>query len=79
VAPDEPRGLLPVDPRLERQPVAGHPVDDAVVEHLADVAHLGGDLFWRHAVEPGGAEGVDLMLIHLTLYCFYVVQRAAPA
>src|SRR3712207_8932155 len=28
VAPDEARGLLPVDACLEREPVAGHPVDE---------------------------------------------------
>ena len=62
VASDEPRGLLPVDARLESEPVAGHPVDDAVVERLADAAHLGGDFIWPHTVEAGGGEGDVLAL-----------------
>jgi hypothetical protein len=63
VASDEPRGFLPVDARFEREPVAGHPVDDAVVEHLADPTHLGGDFFWRHGVELGSGKGVDILAL----------------
>ena len=63
MASDETRGHLPVDACLERESVAGHPVDDAVVERLADPTHLGGDFIWPHTVEAGGGEGMDVLAL----------------